>query len=146
LIDLRVIAVGSPFTGDDLAWQVSDTLQQQFDTIDFIKLDRPGSQLIEYLQGVDRVVVIDALEEKVTSSIVELTMQQLQQETNLVSSHGFGVSETLRLAEAMQALPETLCILGLSPGVDIHSLADRCAAIIASYTTIHRQQVSRNAI
>jgi Ni,Fe-hydrogenase maturation factor len=34
----------------------------------------------------------------------------------VASSHGFGVSDTLRLAEQLNALPEQLVILGIEAG------------------------------
>ena len=133
---LRVIGVGSPYERDDQAWQVIDFLRLQFrgNDYEFIKLDRPGSQLIAYLEDADRVVVMDSLEQTPVQareqSVILLEVDQLQEENILFSSHAFGVAESLQLAKAMQLLPNELHILGLSPTAGIVALADRCAAII----------------
>lgn len=134
---LRIIGVGSPFGSDHSAWQVIDALQEKFasddyqpGSIEFVKLDRPGSQLIEYLQAADRVIVIDALAEDREEGVVELSPQQLQEEACLVSSHGFGVAEALQLAQAMQTLPAEIRILGLSPSLAIQNLAARCSELL----------------
>lgn len=135
--DVRVIAVGSPFVGDNIAWQVSDILQQHFSsrteqdhTIEFVKLDRPGSQLLDHLQNTEMAIIIDALQDDVAGGVIELTMPQLQEENNRSSSHGFGVADALQLAAAMQSLPEKLRIFGLSPVVDTQTLVVRCLALL----------------
>ena len=131
---LRVIGVGSPHGQDDLAWQTIDFLKLQFrgNDIEFTKLDRPGSQLIAYLEGVEKVVILDSLEQSAEESVVALNIDQLQEENLLFSSHGFGVAESLQLAGVMQLLPAKLYILGLSPGSRVTVLADRCAAMLTS--------------
>lgn len=131
---VRVLAVGSPFENDNLAWQVSDQLQAAFPDVDFIKLDRPGTQLIDYLQNAEYVVVMDSLAEGHHKAVLDLSLEQLQGETRLVSSHGLGVAETLQLAQAMQMLPKALRILGLSPDVNIAVLADGCQHYITVTT------------
>lgn len=134
---LRVIGVGSPFAQDDQAWQVIDFLKLQFrgNEIDFIKLDRPGSQLIAYLEDAERVVVLDTLEQTTLKDVVPVGVDQLQEENILLSSHGFGVAESLLLAKAMQILPHELYILGLSPTARIIILAEQCATILNKILT-----------
>ena len=129
---VRVIGVGSPHEYDDLAWQVIDFLKLQFrgNDIAFVKLDRPGSQLIAYLEDAERIVILDSLEQPAQEGVISLSVDQLQEENVLFSSHGFGVAESLQLARAMQILPNALYILGLSPEARSTVLAERCASIL----------------
>lgn len=131
---LRVIGVGSPHEQDDLAWQAIDFLKLQFrgSDFEFMKLDRPGSQLIAHLDKAEKVVILDSLEQPAEESVVLLNTDQLQEENLLFSSHGFGVAEALQLASVMQLLPAKLYILGLSPGTRITVLAERCAAMLTT--------------
>ena len=134
---VRVIGVGSPYERDEQAWQVIDFLRLQFRGRDFefIKLDRPGSQLIAYLNDADKVVLLDSLEQSAQESVIPLELDQIQEENVLFSSHGFGVAEALLLARAMQIMPDEFYILGLSPTAGIVALAERCTAILNDILT-----------
>jgi len=76
------------------------------------------------------VIVIDALAEDRDEAVLVLTPEQLQEETCLISSHGFGVAEALQLAQAMQILPDELLVLGLSPSLELQTLIARCSELL----------------
>lgn len=101
----RVIGVGSPQGDDALGWRVIDTLQQMplSDSVELLSLDRPGSTLLHYLQGVDRVLLVDAAQmELPAGSIRRFMRDELPQLDGIrcLSSHGWGLHETLALAES----------------------------------------------
>ena len=136
---LTIIGIGSPMTGDKLGWQVIDQLQQYSETAPFtpdqlqlIKLDRPGSGLLDYLDVENKVIVIDAIisEQHGFGELIRLNAQQLiesapdnQQsqcsaqslsQLSLLSSHGFGLKEALQLAKQLKRLPQDCLIMGLN--------------------------------
>jgi hydrogenase maturation protease len=120
-----VIGIGSPFEGDRIGWDVIDLMSSDIDLMnalgegaELLKLDRPGSGLIERINGAARVILIDALQLSVEGDLLSLKAEELVGNNCLVSSHGFGVAEALGLASAMQVMPEQLEIFGLSPGVE----------------------------
>jgi hydrogenase maturation protease len=117
---IRIIGVGSPFGMDQAGWLAIDYLQScQFDDCELIKLDRPGSGLLGYLQDVDQVVVIDALNSSGQAGEVKLLERdELAQSQELTSSHGFGVAEALALADQLGALPQRISLLGIHTGED----------------------------
>jgi hydrogenase maturation protease len=120
----RILGVGSPFGADRLAWQAIDHLAGlALQDCELTKLDRPGSQLLSYLQGVDRVVIIDAVRlPDNPGSVITIDLETLHQLEYVTSSHGFGVAEAVALAEQLGQLPLKFHILGIHTGEDITQL------------------------
>jgi len=116
----RVIGVGSPFGADRLAWVAIDHLQRLgLAGCELIKLDRPGPLLLAQFQGVETVVLLDALvSEEAPGRASPLTLEELQQAGGTTSSHGFGVAQTLVLAARLGELPPRLHIIGLHTGAN----------------------------
>jgi hydrogenase maturation protease len=120
---LRIIGIGSPFSGDQLGLQAVTLLQQEtrlsfspFE-VDFLALDRPGSGLIDYFTGAEVVVLIDAMQSgQAVATVQRLNGDELLHQAGLPSSHSLGVAETLALAEALGALPQQLLIYGIEAG------------------------------
>jgi hydrogenase maturation protease len=117
---IRILGVGSPFGADRLAWQAVDHLAGLGLTdCELTKLDRPGSQLLAYLQGVERVVIIDAVRlSDNPGSVITIDLETLHQLEYLTSSHGFGVAEAIALAGQLGQLPSKFHILGIQTGED----------------------------
>ena len=115
---IAVIGIGSPFGKDQLGWQVINQLQNkqsQNNDIDLIVEDRPGLNLLNRMQGYNRVILVDALigENQNDDVIHQLNKQQiisLSQPT--ISSHAAGVAETIALGEAVGQLPNELLLVG----------------------------------
>lgn len=114
---LRIIGVGSPFGVDRLGWDAIDALQLSCKGLDpvleLVKLETPLELLGGALQAAEAVIIIDALGGEGSADIVRISREQLLAEPVLLSSHGFGVSEALALAEALQELPRNLLLYGL---------------------------------
>jgi hydrogenase maturation protease len=117
---IRIIGVGSPFGADQAGWLAIDYLQScQLNDCELIKLDRPGSGLLNYLGDADQVVVIDALMSSGRAGDVELlSRDDLAESPGLTSCHGFGVAEALALADQLGELPPQISLLGIHASED----------------------------
>ncbi|MCU7930823.1 MAG: hydrogenase maturation protease [Candidatus Thiodiazotropha sp. (ex Codakia rugifera)] len=117
----RILGIGSPFGADQLGWIAIDMLLTcHLPNSELIKLDRPGSALLDYFRGVNRVILIDAVEKNIRPGCVGLVqVEQLDQVRCLTSSHGFGVAEAVALASQLGELPPELHLIGIQTGMDI---------------------------
>lgn len=104
---LRIIGLGSPQGDDQFGWRVIEMLQRASvpDAVQLVALDRPGTGLLPLLQHADTVVVIDAMDMGAEAGdLLELHASQLLEEPHFaeLSSHGVGLIDTLRLANACE--------------------------------------------
>lgn len=122
---LRVIGVGSPFGADRLGWALIERLRNDAElsrrqALDLLKADRPGSALIEMMQGADHVILVDALRGgHRPGEVLWLSPGALDRESGLYSSHGFGLADALALGEALGALPGRIDIAAFETPGDI---------------------------
>ena len=111
-----IIGVGSPFGDDRAGWRVIEQLQLMTlpTQLTLKSLDRPGPELIEQMQGFDRVTLIDAVRAQgyPVGTCLSLDLNQLMQQDSC-SSHGFGLAHTLALARALGQLPPRLQLWGI---------------------------------
>lgn len=117
----RILGVGSPFGADQLAWQAIDHLAGlDLEDCELVKLDRPGSALVAAFQGVDHLILLDAVAlDSSPGGTSLLNPQQLQRLVPSTSSHGFGVAQAIDLAEQLGQLPDRLQLVGIHMGEDI---------------------------
>ena len=152
---MKIIGIGSPFGQDQLGWQVIELLETLFTPTDkqhiqLIKTDRPGIRLLELLKNTDSAILIDAINDsQKTGQILELNRSQLLLQSKPFSSHALGVSEALRLGNALGELPRMLRLFGLCininsaatiPKQDIQNLA---GVVIKSINTPENQHVKK---
>jgi hydrogenase maturation protease len=118
---IRVVGIGSPFGADQLGWVAIDALSAcNLPDCELIKLDRPGSSLLDYFGGMKCVVLIDAVaQDEFPGSVAQVQLEQLDQVRCLTSSHGFGVTEAVALASQLGELPPQLYLIGIQMGEDI---------------------------
>lgn len=117
---VRILCIGSPSEPDNLGFLAAHTLMGHFNPalVEVLALDRPGARLIEHMRGADTVILVDA----VKSGAKPGTLHRLEGRTldglvaHHTSSHGFGLAETLNLAEKMGELPPHLKFVGLEVG------------------------------
>ncbi|MGW8248836.1 MAG: hydrogenase maturation protease [Acidiferrobacterales bacterium] len=117
---MKIIGIGSPFGDDQLGWVVADRLKtspiylSEKDKIDILVLDRPGAALISQWKDVDAVILIDAVRSGAAPGTLHmLTADDIAGNTQLTSSHGFGVASTLALARTLDELPEHFYLCGI---------------------------------
>ncbi len=123
----RIIGVGSPFGADCAGWRVIEYLQtagfpERFPRLDWQTLDRPGPGLIEWFAGMDLVVIVDAVLGGVPGQPRFVDVAALIDDGAGLSTHGFGVSEALTMAEALDDLPAHLVILAIEVGDGRHAV------------------------
>ncbi|MEX2495957.1 MAG: hydrogenase maturation protease [Woeseia sp.] len=119
-----IVGIGSPFGADQLGWQVIDELQQRTQIIErppqqyeLVKLDRPGAALVETMRGYEQVILIDAVQSgQSRGTPVVLTADEIIRNNSNLSSHGFGIADSIALASALQQLPDKLILTGLDIG------------------------------
>ncbi|MCU7906833.1 MAG: hydrogenase maturation protease [Candidatus Thiodiazotropha sp. (ex Epidulcina cf. delphinae)] len=118
---IRLIGVGSPFGADRLGWLAIDYLERcSLPGCELIKLDRPGSALLDYFRGETELVLIDAVRLDDTPGGVALFQPaELERLSCLTSSHGLGVAEAVSLAAQLGELPAGLHVIGIQAGADL---------------------------
>jgi len=117
---VRILGVGSPSGDDQAGWLVVRELERTDLTVrlpcraSLLSLDRPGAQLIEYLEGADLVVLIDAMcSGAPPGTISRLDAAQCTSRDRPVSGHEFGVVSALELARALGGLPACVLLYGI---------------------------------
>ena len=136
---VRILGVGSPAGDDQAGWLAVDALQGT--GLDACKLDRPGANLVSLLNGVDHVILIDAMQGGgAPGQVRRFERNDWRGYGQGLSSHGFGVVDALSLAEALGCLPERLELYGIeiasvqpgeTAGVAVRAAATLLAARIA---------------
>jgi hydrogenase maturation protease len=125
---VRILCIGSPAEPDNLGFLVAHALMGRFDPekVEVLALDRPGPRLIEHMRGADTVILVDA----VKSGAAPGTLHNLEGRAldglvmHHTSSHGFGLAETLALADRMGDLPPHMKFIGLEAGTSPFSPDD----------------------
>ena len=155
---IRVVGLGSPFGADRAGWWVVDGLRGRVPAqIELVALDRPGAALINWMAGVDHLVVIDAVVDGgPPGRTLRISPQQLDDGQGALTSHQLALTATLQLARTLNALPSRVEIYGVSiadPNLDgelVKLAAARLAndlsselARIATSTANEPQQTSR---
>lgn len=113
---IRVVGLGSPFGADRAGWWVVDGLRGRVPAqIDLVALDRPGAALINWMAGVDHLVVIDAVVDGgPPGRILRISPQQLDDGQGVLTSHQLALTATLQLARTLKTLPSRVEIYGVS--------------------------------
>jgi len=128
---IKVIGIGSSYGADSIAWQVIQGLKHDHalqtlcgDRISLIVCDRPGAALLDYMQGANYVILVDALAGGMPGTLRDLDKQQLlgllsdqaAPQGRELSSHDFGVGDALRLAKQLDMLPGNLNLIAIEIG------------------------------
>lgn len=114
---VRVLGIGSPAETDNLGFLVAHALQGGFDPtrVEITALDRPGPRLIEHMRGASTVILVDAVRSGAAAGTLHrLEGRELSRAmVHRTSTHGFGLEETLQLAESLGELPPHLLLMGI---------------------------------
>lgn len=136
---IRVIGLGSPFGDDRVGWRVIELLEDRLPKeVDLVALDRPGAALINWMQGVDHLLLVDALSSGANpGSVVRLDPMELGTESGRLTSHELALSETLRLASSLGCLPARMEIYGIELcGYTDEGLSTAAEAAAAELTSL----------
>lgn len=123
---VRIIGIGSPFGDDRLGWVAADMLKHSpvldelpAGMVSISVCDRPGPLLFQEWNPADRVILIDAVRsDAAAGTLHELNMNDIQIQNAQLSSHGFGVAETLALAGSLEQLPSWIELFGIEADAD----------------------------
>ncbi len=112
---IRVIGIGSPFGDDQAGWLVIRRLQDGVpSTVNLLTLDQPGATLINWISGVDHLILVDALLcPQCREPFREVGVDEVDQGDRMLSSHGLNLSQTLQLAASLGYLPHRIEIYGV---------------------------------
>ena len=98
---IRIIGIGSPFGDDAVGLEVARRLLQQPPrNCEVIVADRPGTSLIELLDGIDAVILIDAVRSGgAPGTLCQLSFDELATcSARFNSSHDLGLMTAIQLA------------------------------------------------
>ena len=102
---VRVIALGNPMARDDGAALLAADRLEGAPGAEVIKAGRAGPKLLDLLDAELPIVLLDVVRRGAPpGAIVELCLSKLTRATidhEPLSSHGFGVAQSLRLREAL---------------------------------------------
>ncbi len=119
--NVRIVGVGSPFGDDRAGWLPARFLEQYLEKrypglvqrCDL--LDRPGTALLDYLKPDNGVILLlDAVVAQCGLAAVSTYSVEDLAEAQGISSHGFGVAETLALGDTLGILHPEIYLLGLA--------------------------------
>lgn len=113
------VGIGSPHGDDRIGWSIADSLQQPVRmNIDIRKATIPGD-LLDWLDGVNRLFVCDACASSGASNADAPAMHRWDWPTKAVTalrsanSHAFGLSQVLQLTQRLGTLPEDVTVIGI---------------------------------
>lgn len=114
-----ILGIGSPSGDDQAGWLTIDALLAGGAGGGAVieKLDRPGANLIPFLEKAAWVILVDAMQsEGQVGGIRRFDEQDWPGYCHGLSSHGFGVLDALSLAKALGSLPPRLDLYGIEIG------------------------------
>jgi hydrogenase maturation protease len=140
-----VIGVGALHAGDDEAGRLvaRKLLETQCDC-DVTETHGLAADLVNLMEGRKQVVIVDACRSKESPGTVlkvNANSGDLPAALNASSSHGMGVGEGIRLAQALNVLPDSCEIwlisgsdfrLGQCPGPPVQLAISKCVADLKS--------------
>lgn len=123
-----MIGVGNPLRGDDAAGPaVVERLRGRVPEGVCLKVcDGEPAELLEALDGAERVVFVDAVRaggEPGELHLFDAAASPLPATTGSASTHGLGLAEALELGRALGQLPETVAVVGIEAAGDEHGAA-----------------------
>lgn len=129
---IRVIGLGSPFGDDRAGWELTEALRGRVPAaVDLVALDRPGAALVNWMQGVDWLVLVDAyLAPAELGRFRHVDPGTLPSQGAAWSSHGLDLPATLALAGQLDSLPARLDLYAIA--IDDPGAGERSAAVSAA--------------
>jgi hydrogenase maturation protease len=114
----RIVGIGSPHGNDCVGWLVADRLRRREGLSQCVYSLSTPIEMLDHLAGCEILVIVDACQSgKPVGSIVRLQWPDSRiVQHHSVSSHGWGVGQTLQLAEQLDRLPPLVVVYGLEVG------------------------------
>jgi len=138
---LRVVGLGNPYAGDDsVGLEIVNRLRARGDCeCELLALPQAGVELVEALGNVEAVLFIDAVSSGLPAGTLHLVpLPSAKVEPRVLaslSSHGWGLAETLKLMEALGRPSPRLALLGVEVGT-VEPGAPRSPAVETAMGTV----------
>jgi hydrogenase maturation protease len=138
---LRVVGLGNPYAGDDsVGLEIVNRLRARGDCeCELLALPQAGVELVEALENVEAVLFIDAVSSGSpagTLHLIPLPSAEVEPRVLVsLSSHGWGLAETLDLMESLGRPIPRLALLGVEIGT-VAPGAPRSPAVEAAMGTV----------
>lgn len=111
----RIVAIGSSHGDDQAAWRLIERLQDRPEINAGATMLTSPSQLSDYVDGCDRLIVVDACVgsgSPGTTTRFEWPDRRINQ-LHAHSTHGIGIADVLRLIETLERLPRQVVLFGI---------------------------------
>lgn len=126
---ILLLAIGSPFGSDSVAWQVAEQLQKQ-NNIQIIYSSNPLVQLKPLLETSKQVILLDALiSEQPIGQLIPITLEQ-QPVQHPQSSHSLTTRELLALLQTLKKEGQTCQLIGISVGDGDQPITQKQIAVV----------------
>lgn len=138
---LRVVGLGNPVAGDDsVGLEIVNRLRARGDCEgELVSLPQAGVGLMDALENVEAVLFIDAVSSGSPAGTLHLVPlpsgEVAPRALATLSSHGWGLAETLKLMEALGRAIPRLALLGVELGT-VEPGAARSPAVEAAMETL----------
>lgn len=123
---IRVIGVGNMMAGDDAIGPliINALKAKKLADVELIEAEGSGLGILDLLNGAEAVIFIDAVQSgKPPGTVHRLVIPddlglliQSSWSSSTTSTHGFGLGETLTLAQTLGTLPQTTLVYGIELG------------------------------
>lgn len=149
MITMKVLGIGSPFGDDQIGWKVAEALAARVRISRFLSVeshDRPGIRLIELMRDADTVFIIDAIKSgNPAGHIHRFENDDVFDTGNSLSTHGFGLAQTLQLGKALDALPNEIILYGVEiDDISTGSAISQCVEVaIEQVVLLLKQDIER---
>jgi hydrogenase maturation protease len=108
---VTLVGLGSPWGDDRVGWCVADAVAKRLrgTRVRVVKLDRPGTGLLDEIAERPRVLLADAADTGAAAGTLHsIPLEALSAAPWAASTHGIGVAEALMLGRSLGALPAEL--------------------------------------
>lgn len=117
-IQTLIVGIGNAWRGDDAAglWVARRLVARHLPGVAVVELAWPRVELLDLWQGIDVVVLVDAMVSGVSPGMVrrlDAMQEPLTAIQALASTHGFGVATLIELGRVLQRLPAHLRVYGI---------------------------------
>jgi hydrogenase maturation protease len=120
---ITLIGIGQSLRGDDgigpaavRQWSLDFSATASDPRVNILSLETPGLDLLEYLEGADAAVLVDAVSTGKSPGTVQVmaSIPESGLSASEKTAHGFGVAETISVARKTGIrLPQRLILIGI---------------------------------
>ncbi|MGD9722937.1 MAG: hydrogenase maturation protease [Pirellulales bacterium] len=150
--DALVVGIGSPHGDDQVGWLVARNVAQRLDGGVTVRCARAPAELLDWLHGVDRLFLCDALQSEAPPGSVRQWNWPAAEIANVrfAGSHDLPLAAALQLGESLGMLPRVVRIWGVSiaaaqPLTNISADAAAVVSVVADQICRHLRAASKGA-